>query len=102
MDIKVYTIQTATNIPECISVPQLQQEMVQDAHWQWLKQYIIIGWPENRDQMAWDMRKYWMFCDDQCVVIPEIVKAQALDQLHVNDMEIEKTKLLGMSVSILA
>ena len=34
MDIKVDTIQTMTNIPECISIPQIQQETTQDDHLQ--------------------------------------------------------------------
>ena len=29
------------------------------------------------------------------VIIPEILKTQALDQLHINHMGIEKTKLLA-------
>ena len=43
MDIKVDTMQTATNIPECMSIPQLQQATAQDDHLQWLKGYIIMG-----------------------------------------------------------
>ena len=52
------------------------------------------------------MRVYWTFRDDMAVidgiimkgrhaVTPEIVKAHALDKLHVNHMGIEKTKLLA-------
>ena len=51
MDIRIDAIQTATNIPVCISIPQLQQVTAQDDHLQRLDGYIIIGWAENRDQM---------------------------------------------------
>ena len=34
MDKKVDAIDTATNIPECMSIPQLQQAMAQDDHFQ--------------------------------------------------------------------
>ena len=34
MDIKVNTIQIMTNIPECISIPQIQQATAQDDHLQ--------------------------------------------------------------------
>ena len=34
MDIKVDAIQTATDIPECMSIPQLQQATAQDNHLQ--------------------------------------------------------------------
>ena len=47
---------------------------------------------------------YWSFKDDmvvidgitmkgRCVIIPEMLKSQALEQLHINHMGIEKTKL---------
>ena len=106
LDIKVNSIQTATNIPECMSIPQLQQAMAQDDHLQWLKGYVIVGWPENRDQMLWDMRRYQTYQDNMVVingitkknrhvVIPKILKTQTLNQLHVDHMGIEKTKLLA-------
>ena len=31
----------------------------------------------------------------RCIIIPERLKQQALDQLHVNHMGMEKTKLLA-------
>ena len=54
------------------------------------------------DQLPWDIRTYWMFRDDmavinrvvikgQCIVIPKALQ-QALKQLHINHMGIEKPK----------
>ena len=37
MDIRVGTIQTSMNIPECMSIPQIQQATAQDEHLQQLK-----------------------------------------------------------------
>ena len=51
IDIEVDTIQTTTNIPECMSIPQIQQATAQDDNLQQLKGYIIVGWPENKDQI---------------------------------------------------
>ena len=54
--------------------------------------------------MPHDMRMYWTFQDDMIdgiimmgrhVLIPEILKTQARDQLQVNHMGIEKNKLLA-------
>ena len=70
------------------------------------KGYLIIGWPEIREQMPRHMRTYWTFQDDiamingiimkgRCVVIPLVLKTHELDQLHVNYMGMENTKLLG-------
>ena len=55
------TIQTTTNIQECITIQQLQQATLQDDHIQQLKDYIIRGWPENKNQILKDIHTYWTF-----------------------------------------
>ena len=105
MDVRVDAIQMSMNIPECMSIPQIQWAAVQDDHLQWLKGHIITGWPEIKDQVQQDIRTYWSFRDDMAVIdgiimkgrhvmIPEILKTPALDQLYINHMAIEKTNLL--------
>ena len=96
--------QATTNIPECMTVHELQQATPQDEHLQHPKDHIIKGWPESRDQIPQDMRTYQMFWDDMAVfgwiilkerhiVIPEALHRLTLQQLHVNHMGIEETKL---------
>ena len=51
MGIRVDAIQTSLNVPECMSIQQIQQATAQDEHLQWLKGYIIAGWPEIKDQV---------------------------------------------------
>ena len=51
MDIWVDTIQTATDIPECVSMAEIQQASSQDNHLQQLKGIIITGWPDSRDEL---------------------------------------------------
>ena len=48
MDIRVDTIQMSTNVPQCMSVQQIQQATVQDEHLQWLKGYIIASIPRHQ------------------------------------------------------
>ena len=78
---------------------------VQDEHLQQLKGVIIAGWQESREQVHQDIRSYWSFRDNMVVidgiimkgrhiVIPEALKQQTLDQLQVNHIGIDKTKLL--------
>ena len=103
MDARVDAIQTSTNVPECMSLQQIQQRTTQDEHLQWLKGHIIAGWPESKDQTHKDIRAYWSFKDEltvidgiimksRCIIIPERLKAQVLDQLHINHMGTEKNK----------
>ena len=48
MDIQVDIIQTATDMPECVSVAEIQQASSLDNHLQQLKGTIITGWPDSR------------------------------------------------------
>ena len=84
-----------------MSIWQIQQATAQNEHLQWLKCFIITGWLDTREQLDQDIRPYWSIKDDmavidgvnmkgRCIIIPKALKEQALDQLHVNHMGIEK------------
>ena len=101
MDIRVDAIQSMTDVSECISISQIQQATVQDEHLQYLKNIIISGWPATKDQLHIDIRPYWSYkgefavidgivMKDRCIIIPKVLKQQALDQLNVNHMGIKK------------
>ena len=51
MQLIIDAIQTMINIPDCTIIQQLQQVTSQDEHLQELKDNIIRGWPENKDQI---------------------------------------------------
>ena len=48
MDIRIDAIQSVTDIPECVSISQIQQASVQDDHLQCLKDIISTGWQAQR------------------------------------------------------
>ena len=86
-----------------MTIQELQQASSQDKHLQQLKEHIK-GLSENKNQIPQDMRTL-IFCDDMAVtdtaiqkgrqvVIHEMWQTQALEQLHINHMEIQKTKCL--------
>ena len=54
MDIRIDTMQSATDIAECISISQIQQGSVYDDHLQCLKDIIIMGWPSAKDELHSD------------------------------------------------
>ena len=43
MNVRVDVIQVSSNVPECMSVQQIQQAPAHNEHLQWLKGYIITG-----------------------------------------------------------
>ena len=51
MQLNIDATQTITNIPDCMTIQQLQQTNSQHDHIQQLKDYILRGWPENKDQI---------------------------------------------------
>ena len=105
MDIRIDAIQSVTDIPEWVSISQIQQTSTQDDHLQCLKGFIIAGWPSTKEELHTAWKLYWSYRDELVVIdtvmlkgrhiiIPTSLKQQVLDQHHTNHMGIEKTKLL--------
>ena len=99
-------IQSLVNMPEYISIEEIQQTLLQDAHLQQLKTFVIAGWPHTKDELQTDIRPYWPYRDElvvidgvilkgRCIIIPDSLKLQVHTQLHINHIGIEKTKLLA-------
>ena len=109
MDVWVVTIQSATDMLECISMAEIQQASSQDNHLQQCKSFIITGQPDTKDELHADLRPYWPYRDELVVidsiilkgrhiVIPNSLRQQVLSQLHTNHMGIEKQNYLPMNL----
>ena len=61
MDIRIDAIQSTTDMPECISMAEIQQASVQDNHLQCLNSLIIAGWPNSKDELHVDLKPYWSY-----------------------------------------
>ena len=90
MDIQVDAIQAAMEMPECISVADIQQASSIDNHLQQLKGIIITGRPDRRDELHADLQLYWSYRDElavingiifkgKCIIIPNSLKEQVLN-----------------------
>ena len=90
-------------MPECLLMTDMQQASSQDSHIQKLKHFIITGWPNSKDEVSEELKPYWSYRDElavmdtvvlkgRCIIIPNSLKQQVLNQLHINHMGIEKTK----------
>ena len=101
MELWADVIQTTTDMPECLSITDLQQASSQDSHIQKLKHFIITGWFNSRDDVSEELKPYWAYRDELAVIsgivlkgrhiiIPNSLKQQVLNQLHINHMGIEK------------
>ena len=106
MEFAIDLIQNATDMPECLSMTELQQALSHDNHIQKLKYFIITGWPHSKDEISEELKLYWSYKDELAVIngimlkgrhiiIPKSLRQQVLNQLHINHMGIEKTKLLA-------
>ena len=105
MEVQIAAIQTATDMLECLSMTEQQQASSWDDHLQKLKN-IIAGWPDSKDEINAELKLYWAYRDElavldgiilkgRCIIIPNSLRQQVLNQLHTNHMGIEKTKLLA-------
>ena len=65
-----------------------------------LIQCIIFGWPVSKNKITQEIRPHWTFKDDlvvtdckmiksKCIIIPEELQKQSLDQLDSNHMGIK-------------
>ena len=52
IDISIDTIQTALDIPECLSMSQIQQASTQGDHLQCLKSFIVTVWLSTKELHA--------------------------------------------------
>ena len=82
----------------------LAGEMDKDEMLVTLKNMIIKGWPDMRDDCPQNFRKFWTYRDELSIldglvlkgvriVIPEQCKAEVLEKLHEGHFSIERTKL---------
>ena len=105
MELWVDVMQTTTDMPECLSITELQWVSSQDNHLQNLKHFIITGWPYSKEEISEELKLHWSYRDElavingimlkgRCIIIPNSLRQQVLNQLHINHMGIEKTKLL--------
>ena len=76
MEIQVNVIQTATNMLECLSMTEMQQALSQDDHLQKLKNIIIAGWPDSKDEMVETLKLYWSYRDELVVIDGIILKGR--------------------------
>ena len=58
MELWVDIIQTTTDMPECLSMTDLQQATSQDSHIQKLKHFIITDWPNNKGKVSEELKPY--------------------------------------------
>ena len=81
MGVQVDAIQTAMDMPECVSTAEIQCASEQDNHLQQLKSLIITGWPNSRDKVCEELQPYWshsnelmvidgVICKGRCIIMP--------------------------------
>ena len=58
MRVSINAIQSTTNIPQCMTMHELQETTSQDQHLKCFMEYIIQGWPGSKYQLPKDIRTY--------------------------------------------
>ena len=76
MNFRIDAIQSTTDIPECMSMSQIQQASAEDEHLQCLKSFIITGWPSTKDELHTDLKPYWSYRDELAVIDGIVLKGR--------------------------
>ena len=87
----------------------MQQATAQDEHLQHLKNIIVTGWQNTRDQLPIDIRPYWSYKGDLAVIesvvmkgrhiiMPQNLQQQVLDQFILSTWLLKKQLLTHKSV----
>ena len=74
-------------------LPQLQKATVQDPVMQTLKSTILIGWPENREEVPIHLTEYWNYREEltlhdgivfknKRVIIPKALRQDLTNRAH--------------------
>ena len=103
LDIVVSLVQFSTE-----KIRLLQRETSNDAALCNLREVIVEGWPDKRDNIPKPLRRYWCYRDElsvedglimkgERVVIPQSVQSEVLELLHAGHQRIEKCKLRAKS-----
>ena len=64
MKININAIDTATDIPKCMAIQEIQQAEIKDEYLQQIGEHSIRGWSESRNEALQEIRLYWTFRDD--------------------------------------
>ena len=99
LDVQLHFVQFSTQRLEI-----LRDETQQDPELMELQSIILDGWPEKRNEIPAEIRKYWAFRDEMavadglvtkgdCVIIPKTLRRDILEKLHAAHQGIEKTRL---------
>ena len=67
-------IQSSVDMPECISIEEIQHASLQDVHLQQPETFIIADWPHTKDELHTNIRLYWPYRDKLAVIDGVILK----------------------------
>ena len=101
LDMKIQDIYLNANEDRCISIAE---ETDKDENLVMLKNAIIKGWPEKRDECPLNLRSFWNYRDELSIldglvlkgtriIIPEQCQEQVLEKLHEGHFGVDRTKL---------
>ena len=98
-------IETCTEIQEWMMVEDIRHANLEDDHTYALSTYVIHYWLSTRSELLKEVQPYLSFRDNEAAIdrnemkdrwriVPTSLQITALDELHVNHKNVEKTRLL--------
>ena len=78
MKINFDAIHITTDIPNYMTIQEIQQVMTKDDHLQELREHITRSCFQSGNEVLQEIRSYWTFIDDMAVIDCLILKADEL------------------------
>ena len=94
------------DIPDCMTAEKIKITTLNDKYIGMLSKLILYGWPLTKTEVQKDLQPPWSFIDEITIIynfvmkgrrliIPTVLHDKVLEELHLNHMGIEKTRLLA-------
>ena len=97
MNITINVIESCTDISDCMRAEEIRFATTDDKHLNMLSEYVLHGWPSVRAEVQKDLQMCWSFRNKTAIVHRFTMKGKmiTLNQLHMNHMGKEETRLLA-------
>ena len=106
MNITISAIASCTNISDCMTIEEIRSATVDNEQLSMLSEYVLHSWPSMRAVVQKELQMYWSFRDDiviidgitikdERIITPVSLYGKVWNQMHMNHMGIEKSRLLA-------
>ena len=66
--ITINSIESCTDIPDCMTADKIRMITLDDEHLIILSEHVLHGWPPSKAEAQKELKPYWSFRDDTAII----------------------------------